>query len=129
MKLHTGLVWGHQENTNLNLLHPLFPAPYKQLNLPADILSDATFGSAVSSSPSLVVAGQFESGDNVHGLKLLKQQLAGVRDSQGGNVTGRLTVVAPAEHQIYTINLVYQETVLTAGQARHDNLAITRNHN
>lgn len=62
-------------------------------------------GRAVSSSPSLVVAGQFESGDNVHGLKLLKQQLAGVRDSQGGNMTGRLTVVAPAEHQINTINL------------------------
>lgn len=105
MKLYTGLVWGHQENTNLNHLHPLFPALHKQLNLSVDILSDATLGRAVSSSPSLVVAGQFESGDNVHGLKLLKQQLAGVGDSQGGNMTGRLTVVAPAEHQIHTINL------------------------
>lgn len=44
---------------------------------------------------SLVVARQFESGDDVHGLHLLEQQLAGVWDTQGGNVAGRLTVVTP----------------------------------
>ena len=44
---------------------------------------------------SLVVAWQFESGDDVHGLQLLEQQFAGIRDTQGGNMAGRLTVVAP----------------------------------
>ncbi len=44
---------------------------------------------------SLVVARQFESRDDVHGLQLLEQQLAGVRDTQRGNVAGGLTVVTP----------------------------------
>lgn len=44
---------------------------------------------------SLVVARQFESWDDVHGLQLLEQQLAGVRDSQRRNVAWRLTVVTP----------------------------------
>lgn len=57
MKLHTALVWGHKENTNLNHFHPLFPALHKQLNLSANILCNATLGRAVSSSPSLIVAG------------------------------------------------------------------------
>lgn len=52
---------------------------------------------SLSLSWSLVVARQFESGDDVHGLQLLEQQLAGVRDTQGGNVAGRLTVVTPGK--------------------------------
>lgn len=49
----------------------------------------------LSLSCSLVVARQFESRDDVHGLQLLEQQLTGVRDPQRGNVAGRLTVVTP----------------------------------
>lgn len=52
---------------------------------------------SLSLSWSLVVARQFESGDDVHGLQLLEQQLAGVWDTQGGNVAGRLTVVTPGK--------------------------------
>lgn len=43
----------------------------------------------------LVVFGQFQPGDDVHGLQLLEEQLAGIWDSEGGHVAWRLAVVAP----------------------------------
>ena len=43
----------------------------------------------------LIVLGQFQPGDNVHRLQLLEEQLAGVRDAQGGHVAGRLAEMAP----------------------------------
>lgn len=47
---------------------------------------------------SLIVLGQLQPGDDVHGLQLLEEQLAGVRDAEGGHVAGRLAVVAPETH-------------------------------
>lgn len=44
----------------------------------------------------LIVLGQFQPGDDVHGLQLLEEQLAGIRDAEGGHVAGRLAEVAPA---------------------------------
>lgn len=49
----------------------------------------------VTPSSLLIVLGQFQPGDDVHGLQLLEEQLAGVRDAEGGHVAGRLAVVAP----------------------------------
>lgn len=41
----------------------------------------------LQSCPSLlVVLGQFQPGDDVHGLQLLEEQLAGIRDAEGGHV-------------------------------------------
>lgn len=54
---------------------------------------------ACLSLSSFVVARQFESRDDVHGLQLLEEKLAGVRDSQGGDVARWFTVVAPARHK------------------------------
>lgn len=42
-----------------------------------------------------VVARQLESRDDVHGLQLLKEQLASVGDAQRRHVTRRLAVVTP----------------------------------
>lgn len=50
---------------------------------------------AVTPSSLLVVLGQFQPGDDVHGLQLLEEQLAGIRDAEGGHVAGRLAEVAP----------------------------------
>lgn len=43
----------------------------------------------------LIVLGQFQPGDDVHGLQLLEEQLAGVWDAERGHVARRLAVVAP----------------------------------
>ena len=49
----------------------------------------------------LIVLGQFQPGDDVHGLQLLEEQLTGVRDAEGGHVARRLAEVAP-ETQVST---------------------------
>lgn len=60
--------------------------------------SSASCGPVVTPSSSLIVLGQLQPGDDVHGLQLLEEQLAGVRDAEGGHVAGRLAVVAPETH-------------------------------
>ena len=57
--------------------------------------SSASCGPVVTPSSSLIVLGQLQPGDDVHGLQLLEEQLAGVRDAEGGHVAGRLAVGAP----------------------------------
>lgn len=48
---------------------------------------------------SVDVFGEGYSWHNVHGLQFLEQKLTSVGDLYGGNVSGRLAVVAPRDRE------------------------------
>lgn len=109
----TPIWFGNTKKISTKIIFTLFfPALYT-VTLSDSILTDLL----LRLISSLVVAGQFESWDNVHGLELLKEQLAGVRDSQGGDLTGRLTVVTPAKQHI-------RKTPVRGVQSHQDNLGV-----
>lgn len=82
------------------MLSVSFLAPPSNSQLPPSVCQTLYVVAICLGTRLLVVACQFEAGNDVHGLQLLEEQFAGVGYPQRGHVTGGLTVVAPGDTHI-----------------------------